>query len=168
MSGCNYRGARTYFVTVLTERRVRHFCDKNIVEGCQAQILRACEKHKFVVAASCYMSDHWHALVRGISGECAFLPFMRIAKQLSGYHVKRLLHRSLWAEGYYDRVVREDEEIMRYVRYIWMNPVVAGLVSNPDDYPYTCIASEFRGLLDAPRDLPGEARRERTRATRPG
>jgi len=140
-------------VTVLTKQRVRHFENASIVECCAAQILRACAKEKFEVCVSCYMPDHWHALARGITTDCDFLRFIKLAKQLSAYHVKREFRIELWAGGFYDRIVREDEDVMRYVRYIWNNPAVAGLVSDPSGYPHLYLAPEFRQLLDETRGL---------------
>ena len=121
--------------------------DAALVECCSAQILRACEREKFEVCASCYMPDHWHALVRGTTTDCEFLRFIKLAKQLSAYHVKQAFRIELWAAGFHDRVVREDEDIMRYVRYIWNNPVVARLVSDPRAYPHLHLAPEFEAIV---------------------
>ena len=44
---------------------------------------------------------------------------------------------NLWQKSYYDHVLRQDEDVADVVRYIWENPVRAGLVSSPNGYPYT-------------------------------
>lgn len=70
----------------------------------------------------CFMSDH---------------RFMSIWKQRSGYRHKQHTGESLWQESYYDHVVRDDEEIIRTVRYVLENPVRKGLVRKFDEYPYS-------------------------------
>ena len=42
----------------------------------------------------------------------------------------------LWQDGYYERVLRRDEDIKEVARYIFENPVRAGLVQSPTEYPY--------------------------------
>ena len=56
----------------------------------------------------------------------------------------------LWQEGYYEHVLREDGDPRQVARYILENPIRAGLVANPLDYPY--IGSDrwtIRGLVDS-------------------
>jgi len=83
------------------------------------------------------MPEHGHLLVQGLAGDSDLRVFMKRAKQLSSFHVKRLTGRRLWAPGYYDRVVRHDEDPLRYVRYILMNPVRAGLATAVGEHAHT-------------------------------
>jgi REP element-mobilizing transposase RayT len=41
-----------------------------------------------------------------------------------------------WQEGCFDRLLRSDESLSEKWEYIRQNPVRAGLVSDPDDWPY--------------------------------
>ncbi len=43
----------------------------------------------------------------------------------------------LWQGGYYERVLRKDEETQSVIDYILDNPVRAGLVKRPLDYPFS-------------------------------
>ena len=65
------------------------------------------------------------------------LPFLKRYKQATGYHWKHALkHRTrLWQEGYYDRILRDDDPNEGVIRYILENPVRAGLVDHPREYP---------------------------------
>lgn len=58
------------------------------------------------------------------------------AKQLSAYDYRRRERRRLWQPSYWDHVLREDESILPFVRYILENPVRAGLVDSREEYPY--------------------------------
>jgi hypothetical protein len=89
------------------------------------------------------MPDHLHLLARGLDRQCDLRRFAKRAKQLSAYHARRTRRVRLWQPGYYDRVIRYDEE-PGYVEYIRMNPVCAGLVERPEDYPHTFVCDEYR------------------------
>ena len=41
-----------------------------------------------------------------------------------------------WQEGCFDRLLRSDESLSEKWDYLRQNPVRAGLVENPDDWPY--------------------------------
>jgi hypothetical protein len=43
----------------------------------------------------------------------------------------------LWQPQYYDHVLRDEEDTLRVARYIIVNPVRAGLVTSPRDYPFS-------------------------------
>ena len=42
-----------------------------------------------------------------------------------------------WQDESYDRLVRDGEEFQRIVRYIETNPVNAGLVAMPEEFPWS-------------------------------
>ena len=43
----------------------------------------------------------------------------------------------IWQKRFWEHHIRDDEDFRAYVRYCWMNPVKHGLVSDPDDWPFT-------------------------------
>ena len=101
-----------------------------------AQLLRAAKKHKFEIPAYCYMPDHVHVFSVAASSDADFVAFVNLTKQLSSYYFKREFKRILWQDGFHDRVLREDEDSADVIAYIIMNPVRAGLVVSPTDYPF--------------------------------
>jgi putative transposase len=135
-----------YFLTILTNSRATFFVNAAVVNCCAAQILRAATRARFEVLATCYMPDHVHLLVRGTTAGADLRVFVKLAKQLSGYYVKQQHEIRLWGRGYYDRILREDEDPRRYVRYIRQNPVKARLVTDPTDYPFLFLATSWRDL----------------------
>ena len=51
-----------------------------------------------------------------------------------------ILNRSgtaFWRREYFDRWMRTSAEFCKVVEYIEMNPVKAGIVENPEDYPWS-------------------------------
>ena len=82
------------------------------------------------------MPDHLHLLLKGESAASAFLPFMKLMRQRTALFYRRLTGDRLWQDGYFDRVLRLDDDIQAIVEYMMTNPVRAGLVKNPEDYPF--------------------------------
>lgn len=88
------------------------------------------------VCAYSVMPGHVHALVHSVSADVSTL--VRRWKQTTGYQWKRAGNpHPLWQRGYYDRVLRLDEDPRAVAAYIVMNPVRAGLVPRPEDHALT-------------------------------
>jgi len=82
------------------------------------------------------MPDHLHLLVSG-QDESSLPAFVRHFKQLSGHRYKREHGAQLWQISYYDHVLRRDEDLLAIARYIWDNPVRAGLAQDRSEYPFS-------------------------------
>ena len=63
--------------------------------------------------------------------------FAKLAKQLAGYNYARA-HKGtrLWQHGTNDHIIRDHGDLLDRVRYVLYNPVAAGLVAKPEDYPF--------------------------------
>ena len=93
-------------------------------------------KHRFDVHAYCFMPDHLHLLLSGEAGG-SLREFVRQFKQISSFEHKHRDGTELWQISYYDRVLRRDEDLYSVARYIWGNPVTAGIVTDPRDYAFS-------------------------------
>ncbi|MBD9654645.1 transposase [Pseudomonas sp. PDM12] len=82
------------------------------------------------------MPDHLHWLVSLQQGSLSEL--MHRVKGRSALQVNRRLGRrgKLWQEGFHDRALRREEDILPTARYIVANPLRAGLVTRIGDYPF--------------------------------
>jgi putative DNA methylase len=103
---------------------------------CARHELHLCELRAWVV-----MPNHVHVLL---------LPggqLWRITKAIKGFTAReanRILGRTghpFWQHESFDRWVRNRQEFERTVGYIEANPVRAGLVSRPEDWPWSSAAS---------------------------
>jgi putative transposase len=105
---------------------------------CLSKLREAAAKTGFEVVAYCFMPDHLHLLLR-TPGDADLVAFVRFFKQLSGYAYRRLTAdpETLWQTSYHDHVLRREEDLCAVARYIWENPVRAGLVESARDYPYS-------------------------------
>ena len=50
---------------------------------------------------------------------------------------KRLGTGVFWQKRYYDRNIRDEHEFRKKLRYIHRNPVKRGLVSKPEEWPWS-------------------------------
>jgi putative transposase len=91
---------------------------------------------RFAFLAYCFMPDHVHLLLEGTQPDADLIPFVKDAKQRSGHWYSATKGGRLWQQGYFEHVLREDEDSLRVVRYILANPVRARLVGSMEDYPF--------------------------------
>jgi len=144
--GFSYRGIHRYLLTFCTIERVRVFERPEYVTDALQQIRITAGIERFAILAYCFMPDHLHLLVEGLNEHSDLKQFAKMAKQRSG--ASHALSRSgrLWQEGYWETVLRIDQDPGAVARYIFENPVRAGLAMSPDDYPY--LGSDVWALPD--------------------
>ncbi len=94
------------------------------------------QREGFPIWAYCFMLDHIHLLIEGEKPEADMRRFVRLFKQKAGYWFSAIYHDKLWQPGYYERVLRNDEDTLIVARYIWENPARKRLVEHFMDYPY--------------------------------
>ena len=82
------------------------------------------------------MPDHVHLLVQGLSDESDLRRFAKRLKQGAAQSYSHKFGEPLWQEGYFDHVLRAEEDARGVARYILDNPVRAGLVNHPSHYPF--------------------------------
>lgn len=121
---------------------------------------------KYHLLAYCIMPNHVHVLLQPVeaadeagfvnekddeAGRFVYEPcgeqadrrspltsIMHSLKSYTAHEGNRLLGRTgiFWQHESYDHWVRNDEELERVVEYINANPVKAGLVTRPHDWPF--------------------------------
>ncbi|MCX7995356.1 MAG: transposase [candidate division WOR-3 bacterium] len=132
----DYKGTYRYFVTLCTANKRKIFVEKSLVESL-LQILRKTSKFfGFKVWAYCFMPDHLHLLVEGVEEAADFRKFIEQYKQRTGFYYKKLNRQNLWQIGYYDHVLRKDEDTILVAQYIFGNPERQGLVDDYKDYEF--------------------------------
>jgi len=131
-----YVGIRRYFLTICTHNRARHFRRPEVVVRTWSQFLRTAIDESFAILAYCFMPDHVHVVVEGMTDAAHLARFVSAAKQRSAFLFARDVGGRLWQEGYFERIIRCDEDLPTLIGYVIANPVRAGLVENPADYPH--------------------------------
>jgi REP-associated tyrosine transposase len=136
LNDVDYCGFHWYFLTICTAFRRPIFDSSDRVDPVLLKLLECSSSHGFSIPAYCFRPDHFHALVEGLVENADFRHFVRILKQVSAFDHRRRNGTHLWQPGYYERIVRDDEETEAIVRYIWENPIRAGLTKQLGEYPY--------------------------------
>jgi putative transposase len=109
------------------------------------------EEHGFLLTAWVFLPDHWHAI---------FYPgypltISRVMESIKDGATKRL-NRSRREAGmllqprFFDRALRTVREYHEKVEYIHLNPVKAGLVAHPEDWPWSSVHDYTGNLNDRP------------------
>jgi putative transposase len=113
------------------------FADGGIVGALLTQFRTRAATQGFALFAYCFMWDHVHLLVEGRRADADFLAFVKMAKQKTGYWYRRHVGGRLWQEGYFERIVRSEEDTESVARYILGNPVRAGYVPTITAWPFS-------------------------------
>ena len=99
-------------------------------------MLRTCTEREFAVLAYVFMPDHLHLLLHGCTDDADFTGMMTLLRQRTAIAFSRLAGERLWQDGYFERVLRKDEDTLSVANYILQNPVRAGLAEASGAYAY--------------------------------
>lgn len=95
------------------------------------------------------MPDHIHIILQLI-GDIGLPVVMNRLKGVSSRAINLALSRQgpVWQRAYHDRALRDDQALTAAMRYAWHNPVAAGIVSHPREYPYWWSAGALTNLTN--------------------
>ncbi len=130
-----YAGPGAFSVTLSTAYRRKLFCDESVINVCLSALTGATMREGVEVLAYCFMPDHLHLLLEAKEGS-NLIGFMKTFKQMSAFRYRQAFHRHLWQKGYYDHVLRKEEDVRSVAQYIFENPVRAGLIDSTDEYSF--------------------------------
>jgi putative transposase len=112
----------------------------------------ALEKTGVVLHAACFMSNHHHLVVTDPRGE---LPnFLRELHRLTAkaMNVCQGQWENLWSAEPCSAVrLADDDDVIDKIAYVAVNPVAAGLVEKPEDWPGLSLWTEGAVRLAQPR-----------------
>ena len=126
---------RIYLLTATTENREMLFSDFTVGRLVVAELKTAQQEGLVESLAWVLMPDHLHWLIALQQGSLSEL--MRRIKGRSAKRINTLSGRQgkLWQDGFHDRALRREEDVLPAARYIVANPLRAGLVNRVGDYP---------------------------------
>ncbi|MBH3340265.1 transposase [Pseudomonas mendocina] len=133
--GRHCQPGRPYLLTTTTYRRQPLFGDFDLARLLVAELRAASEEGWVTSLAWVVMPDHLHWLIE-LHGK-PLDKLMRRIKSNSARHINRRRGHSgvLWQQGFHDRAIRREEDLLPVARYIIANPLRAGLVERIGDYP---------------------------------
>jgi putative transposase len=136
LSGFSYLGPYAYSITCCTFARLRSFADAETVDAARSQLMRCSRAEGFAVIAYCFMPDHVHLLLEGRSAMSDLPRLIARWKQATGDAHRQATGTALWQGGFYDHVLRAEDDRQAIVRYLIANPIRAGLVLDVRDYRF--------------------------------
>jgi REP element-mobilizing transposase RayT len=89
-----------------------------------AENLKYFDRERYCLHAWCVMPNHVHVVVT---------PKQSLAKTIHGWksYVAHAIGDEIWAREYFDRLVRDANDLDRTIDYVHANPAKAGLVNWP-------------------------------------
>jgi len=124
---------RIYLVTATTHRRQPIFRD---VRAGRALVQALRDEQRASTLCYVIMPDHMHWLMQLTWVE----PLNSVVGRVKSRGA-RLINESLgrrgrlWQDGFQDRALRQEEDLVSVARYVVANPLRAGLVSSIREYP---------------------------------
>lgn len=108
-------------------------------------LLKDCsERFDFLVHAYCLMPNHFHLLIETRDANLSDAMKRLLGVYTMRYNRKHKRSGHLFQGRYKALLVDKDNYFLQLSRYIHLNPLKAGLVKDPQDYPY----SSFRHFLN--------------------
>src|SRR5258706_3286643 len=102
---------------------------------------QACAIHAYVL-----MTNHVHLLLSGDRSDAPSALMKHLGQRyVQTFNRKHGRTGSLWEGRFRSSIVDSDGYLLRCQRYIEMNPIRAGMVTRPDDYPWSSYASNANG-----------------------
>ena len=96
------------------------------------------KKYALSIHAWVFMSNHIHLLVTPADRDSLSKTMQSIGRRYGHYFNKAYQRRgALWEDRYKSAVVDTENYLLSCYRYIELNPVRAGMVHNPEAYPYS-------------------------------
>jgi putative transposase len=139
-----------YHVTARGDRREDIYHDDSDRQAWLTVLAQVCKRFNWTVHAYCLMSNHYHLLVE--TPEANLSAGMR---QLNGVYTQ-LTNRAHGRVGHVFQgrfkaiVVDKEGYLLELARYVVLNPVRAGMVQDPSQWPWSSY-----GAMLAPGWLPG-------------
>lgn len=130
-----YRQGHLFFLTIGTHDRIPWFktCP-GLTTQAQETLQALIQAREGMLFAWSFMPDHVHILLQDED----LLELVRLFKGRLTPIARAVDSTSkLWQTSFYDHALRKEESVLKVAAYIWENPVRAGLVDEPWQYPWS-------------------------------
>ncbi len=155
----NYRrafvpGGCWFFTVNLNDRRETLLVDH--IEILCAAVRQTQSRLPFHIDAMVVLPEHIHAVWSLPEGDADFaVRWSRIKYRFSlalpkGEELsdsrRRRGERGVWQRRYWEHLIRDERDFGHHIDYCWFNPVKHGLVARVEDWPFSSMHREMRGL----------------------
>ena len=132
---------RTYYLTCCLDRRRPLLARPDLAQHLLDLYADQRDLGAILLHGYAIMPDHYHVVLT-LRSEPSISGVVRKAHSLFAAHCRRSagLRGRVWQQRFYDHLIRDDEDWRTKLAYLHENPVRAGLVTSPSDYPWSSAA----------------------------
>jgi len=122
-----------YFVTTrCAENKTLSQTQKDIV----LEAIKYLDGKKYILYAAVIMPEHFHLIIQPIEkNQGEYFSLSEIMHSIKSYTAHKMGGK-IWQHENYDRIIRDEKELLEKMNYILNNPVKQGLVDDPEKYPW--------------------------------
>lgn len=153
----NIAGATCFFTVNLADRESRLLVEQ--IDLLRNVIRQVRQSHPFTIVAMVILPDHLHAIWELPAGDADYplrrslikAAFSRAVPKNETIRSSRAKkrERGIWQRRYWEHLIRDDDDLVKHVDYVHINPVKHGYVKRAVDWPYSSIHREIaRGSLN--------------------
>lgn len=147
-----YRGRVAVAFTANLQPRRPYFTSEAAVAPHRKIFEEEVLKANCIAYAYCFMPDHFHAVLLGVTDDARPKEAMTRFKQRSGFLFGQGPVK--WQPRFRDHVLRMGEDTPNQTLYVLNNPLRAGLTENPLSYRYSgSVGISFSEVIDTILDL---------------
>lgn len=132
-----YIGQQWYFVTACAGAGRPHFSRGQLVTVLLDLLREQCSIGSFDVYAYCFMPDHLHLELVGLSASSDAITLLHDFKGIATSQARAIGHWNLWEKSSHDHILRDEDNHNAVAWYIFNNPVRKGLVKDAREWPYS-------------------------------
>jgi putative transposase len=137
-------GASVFFTVTLADRRSELLIGQ--IDALRRAVRQTRAERPFIIDAWVVLPDHLHCVWTLPEGDADFSTRWSVIKARFALsvpegrrrygHIKRH-ERAVWQRRFWEHHIRNKADYLAHINYCWINPVKHGLVSVPEDWPYS-------------------------------
>lgn len=131
-----YRGVKNISFTACVKGRKELFVQEVTFKQTEKILLTALQEFGCQGIVYLFMPEHAHIIIGGTQEASDALAAMKSFKQKTGFWLSNEMPTIRWQKDFYDRIIRDEDELHRQIKYILENPVRKGMVSDWRQYPF--------------------------------
>ncbi|MFH1336121.1 MAG: transposase [Candidatus Zixiibacteriota bacterium] len=139
----DYSTPQAYFITICAENVQDFFLNKKLAENIIDVLRKNKKRFKYKIYAYCLMPDHLHILLNPGGSNKTVSGIIQAFKSQTSHNFKGEYGLPLWQRGFYDHIVRDNEDLLKIAQYILENPRRKKLVDQVEDYPFSGLWDEI-------------------------
>ena len=139
-------GGSYFFTLALYDRRSAVLTDAPVRAALRKAIMETRRTRPWSIDAWVLLPDHLHCIWTLPAGDADYSTRWSAIKRLAsngaglpraGQTDERRRESGLWQRRFWERAIRDDDDLARHIDYIYWNPVKHGVVPCVADWPYS-------------------------------